>query len=166
MTITAAHWKKSFYCWLCFCGLLPRYQLLVYLQFLCSWCIFPSLFWNCSLFLSFTVMRINYEFFLKKNCILFQVFLDRKFDYFWNYGKLHSDYLKSFCLHYYLSETLIRYLLDHLPPFFHDALIMYSYILHLFVSMGCIWIVVFNSCYLNLISISWCFQQYLISCFT
>lgn len=104
--------------------------------------------------------------FFKKNCILFQVFLDRKFDYFWNYVKLHSDYLKSFCLHYYLSETLIRYLLDHLPPFFHDALIMYSYILHLFVSMGCIWIVVFNSCYLNLISISWCFQQYLISCFT
>lgn len=59
---------------------------------------------------------------------------------FW---KTYSNYhFKLFCLHNYLSETLVRYMLDRrLPPSFHDALIMYPYILHLLVSVGYIWIV-------------------------
>lgn len=160
MTITAAHWKKSFYCWLCFCGLLPRYPLLVYLQFLCSWSVFPSMFWNCSLFfIKFHSDAYKHEFFFK-NYILFQVFLNRKFDYSWNYGKLYSNYLTSFCLHYYLSENLIRYLVRPSTPFlpwcFNRHVLLYFAPfsvcgLHLNCS-------VFNSCYLNLISISWFFS--------
>ena len=50
--------------------------------------------------------------------------------------------------HFVFTTTFLKIWLDawldHLPPFFHDALIaMYSYILHLLVSVGCIWIVQF-----------------------